>query len=98
MESRSLDVEVALELSRSGIEQAMTNREAMNWLLEVDGRLYHTKKISKKPDSWVAVVRVPGVGNRTGKLIIALGGSAVEATAAAEEKWQTLWTDLSTIH
>ena len=76
----------------------MTNSEAMNWLLEVDGRLYHTKKQSEKPDSWVAVVRLPGLGKRTGKLIIALGGNAVEATLAAEEKWKTLWKDLSTMH
>ena len=76
----------------------MTNNEAMDWLLEVDGRLYQAKTKSEKPDSWVAVVRVPGVSGRMGKLIIALGGSAVEATVAAEEKWQTLWSGLSTIH
>ena len=76
----------------------MTNYEAMDWLLEVDGCLYQAKAKSEKPDSWVAVVRVPGVSGRMGKLIIALGGSAAEATIAAEEKWQTLWCDLSNIH
>jgi hypothetical protein len=90
--------EVALASSWPEVEQGMTNNDAMDWLLEVDGRLYHAKSESEKPDSWVAVVRVPAAGNRSGKLIIALGGSAGEATVAAEEKWQTLWKDLSTMH
>ena len=76
----------------------MTNDEAMTWLLEVDGHLYHAKSESEKADSWVAVVRVPAAGTRSGKLIIALGGSAGEATVAAEGKWQTLWEDLSNMH
>jgi hypothetical protein len=76
----------------------MTNSEAMGWLLEVDGRLYQAKSESEKPDSWVAVVRVPSAGNRSGKLIIAMGGSAAEATVAAEEKWQALWKDISNMH
>ena len=76
----------------------MTNSEALNWLQDVDGRLYRTKKKSTKPDSWVAVVRVPRTGARAGKLIIALGESAGEATLAAEETWQTLWSDLSNMH
>jgi hypothetical protein len=76
----------------------MTNSEAMTWLQDVDGRLYRTKKKSAKPGSWVAVVRVPATGARAAKLIIALGESAGEATAAAEETWQTLWNDLSNMH
>jgi hypothetical protein len=76
----------------------MTNSEALNWLQDVDGRLYRTKKKSAKPDSWVAVVRAPRTGARAGKLIIALGESAGEATLAAEETWQTLWSDLSNMH
>ncbi|MFB3117512.1 MAG: hypothetical protein ACE1ZP_01995 [Myxococcota bacterium] len=76
----------------------MTNIEALNWLLQVDGRLFQTKAKSAKPDAWVAVVRVPGTGARTGKLIVALGGSAEEATTAAEEQWQELWKDLSKLH
>ncbi len=76
----------------------MTNSEAMTWLQEVDGRLYRTKKKTAKGDSWVAVVRVPGAGSKTGKLIIALGENAAEATVAAERTWQTLWDDLSNIH
>jgi hypothetical protein len=76
----------------------MTNSEAMTWLQDVDGRLYRTKTKSAKPDSWVAVVRAPGTGARAGKLIIALGGSAGEATSAAEDTWQTLWNDLSNMH
>lgn len=76
----------------------MTNIEALNWLLQVDGRLFQTKANSAKPDAWVAVVRVPGTGARTGKLIVALGGSAEEATTAAEGQWQILWKDISKLH
>ena len=76
----------------------MTNIEALNWLLQVDGRLFQTKAKSSKPDAWVAVVRVPGTGARKGKLIVALGGSAEEATTAAEGQWQILWKDISKLH
>ena len=76
----------------------MTNIEALNWLLQVDGRLFQTKAKSPKPDAWVAVVRVPGTGARKGKLIVALGGSAEEATQAAEGQWQILWKDISKLH
>ncbi len=76
----------------------MTNIEALNWLLQVDGRLFQTKAKSAKADAWVAVVRVPGTGARTGKLIVALGGSAEEATTAAEGQWQILWKDISKLH
>ena len=76
----------------------MTNIEALNWLLQVDGRLFQTKAKSAKPDAWVGVVRVPGTGARKGKLIVALGGSAEEATTAAEGQWQILWKDISKLH
>ncbi len=76
----------------------MTNIEALNWLLQVDGRLFQTKAKSAKPDAWVAVVRVPGTGASTGKLTVALGGSAEEATTAAEGQWQILWKDISKLH
>jgi hypothetical protein len=76
----------------------MTNIEAMNWLLQVDGRLYQTKAESTKPDAWVAVVRFPGSGAKKGKLIVALGGTAEEATTAAEGQWQELWKDISKLH
>ncbi len=76
----------------------MTNIEALNWLLQVDGRLFQTKANSAKADAWVAVVRVPGTGARTGKLIVALGGSAEEATTTAEGQWQILWKDISKLH
>jgi hypothetical protein len=76
----------------------MTNIEAMNWLLQVDGRLYQTKAESAKPDAWVAVVRFPGSGAKKSKLIVALGGTAEEATTAAEGQWQELWKDISKLH
>ena len=76
----------------------MTNIEALTWLLQVDGRLYQTKTKSAKPDAWVAIVQVPGAGAKKGRLIVALGGSAEEATTAAEGQWQKLWTDISKLH
>ena len=76
----------------------MTYDQALTWLLQVDGRLYYANKNERKPDSWVAVVRVPGDGARVGKLIVAMGASAEEATSAAEEQWQTLWGGLSNMH
>ena len=76
----------------------MTNNEAMHWLQDVDGRLYRAPKKDAAPEAWVAVVRTPGLGPKAGKLIIALGGNAYEATSAAAETWQTLWNDLSTMH
>lgn len=76
----------------------MTHDQAVTWIQQVNGRLYHTPKQPDKPDAWVAVVRVPPSGSRSGKLIIALGESLLEAADAAEEKWQTLWANLSTIH
>ena len=76
----------------------MMNVEALTWLLQVDGRLFQTKAKSPEQDAWVAVVRVPGTGAKKGKLIIALGESAEEATTAAEGQWQKLWTDISKLH
>ena len=76
----------------------MTYDQALTWLLQVDGRLYYANPKERKPNSWVAVVRVPADGASAGKLIIATGESAEQATAAAEEKWQTLWDGLSTMH
>jgi len=76
----------------------MTPIEALSWLVQVDGRLFQAKAKSAKPDAWVAVVPVPGTGAKTGKLIIALGGTAEEATEAAEGQWQKLWKDISRLH
>jgi hypothetical protein len=76
----------------------MTNIEALTWLLQVDGRLFQTRAESAKPDAWVAVVRVPSTGARKAKLIVSLGGSAEEATTAAEGQWQELWKDISKLH
>lgn len=81
-----------------GVEADMTNIEALSWLIQVDGRLYQARSRSDESDAWVAVVRVPGAGAHKGKLIVALGGSAEEATCAAEDQWQALWKDLSKLH
>ncbi len=76
----------------------MTREQAVAWMQQVNGRLYHTPKRTEKPGAWVAVVQVPAAGTRSSGLIIALGGSPTEATRAAEQQWQTQWDDLSTLH
>jgi hypothetical protein len=76
----------------------MTLDQAVTWMQQVNGRFYQTPKRPDKPDAWVAVVRVPSAGVRPSKLIIALGESLLEAADAAEEQWQTLWDELSTMH
>lgn len=77
---------------------AMTLDQAVAWMHQVKGRFYQTPTRFDRPSAWVAVVRVPAAGTRPSKLIIALGGSLLEAADAAEEQWQTLWDDLSTLH
>ena len=37
----------------------MTYDQALTWLLQVGGRLYYANPNERKPNSWVAVVRVP---------------------------------------
>jgi hypothetical protein len=41
---------------------------------------------------------VPGRHGARGKLIIALGDTAEEATSSAEAQWQRLWQALGPIH
>jgi hypothetical protein len=77
---------------------AMTAKEAASWLRQVGGELYRTPPSYGDGQAWVAVVRSPGAGGRRGQLIIALGGSVQEATAAAAQQWQQLWQRLSAIH
>ncbi len=76
----------------------MTLDQAVIWMQQVNGRFYQTPKRNDRPNAWVAVVRVPGAGTRSSKLIIALGESMLEAADAAEKHWQTRWNDLSTMH
>jgi hypothetical protein len=78
--------------------EMMTADEAAAWLRQVGGELYRTPRSFSEGQAWVAVVRPPGAGGRRGPLIVALGGSVLEATAAAAEQWRQLWQQLSAIH
>ena len=75
----------------------MTQREALDWLQEVEGQLYRNNRHQSGRDAWVAVVRTPrDVGHR-GKSIVSLGGSMEEATTAAAHQWQALCCDCGPI-
>jgi len=69
----------------------MTQEQAISWLQQVGGALYHSRRSEPGRTAWVAVVRTPRTGARRGKLIIALGSTPQEAAAAAEHQWQKLW-------
>jgi len=76
----------------------MTAEQAMSWLQQVGGELYQSRHTDAGHTAWVAVVRTPWLAARRGKLIIALGSTLQEATAAAEDQWQKLWQDLGGAH
>ena len=76
----------------------MTAEEAISWLHQVGGELYQSGHAGEGRTAWVAVVRTPRLADRRGKLIIALGSTMLEATAAAEDQWQKLWRDLGAVH
>ena len=76
----------------------MTPEQAIRWLEQVGGELYQSRHTGEGRAAWVAVVRTPPLTQRRGKLIIALGSTMLEATAAAEIQWQKLWQDLATEH
>lgn len=76
----------------------MTRDEAVEWLTAVDGQLYRSSLTHNKPESWVAVVRTPGNLTEKAKLIIALGETMQEATAAALSQWHEQWSKLSNTH
>ena len=76
----------------------MTPEQAMSWLQQVGGELYQSRHADKGRTAWVAVVRTPQLAARRGKLIIALGSTMLEATAAAEDQGQKLWQDLGSAH
>ena len=69
----------------------MTPDQALSWLQQVGGELYHSRKAEPGNTAWVAVVGTPAPGARRGKLIIALGATMQEAASAAEDQWQRLW-------
>jgi hypothetical protein len=76
----------------------MTPEQALHWLQQVGGELYHSRHPDPGRKAWVAVVRTPPLGLRRGKLIIALGSTLDEAAAAAEQQWRALWQESGTPH
>lgn len=76
----------------------MSAQEAIEWLREVEGRLYRSGPDPSGRSAWVAVVRVPGRAGARGKLVIAIGETLEEAATSAEEQWQRLWSDLGPVH
>lgn len=76
----------------------MTPEQAIDWLQQVGGELYQSRHTGEGRTAWVAVVRTPRLAERRGKLIIALGATMLEATAAAEDQWRKLWREIGAIH
>jgi hypothetical protein len=76
----------------------MTRDEALDWIQQVDGRLYQNPKKADQDDEWVAVIRTPQSGPVRNKVIVAIGSSLQQAAAAAEKEWSQLWQKLSRLH
>ena len=79
----------------SDFSSDMTSEQALGWIKQVGGVVYHNKKADEPDNAWVAVVRTPGAVGQAGKLILAFGETLEEATGAAEAQWDTIWSDLS---
>ena len=71
---------------------------AVSWLRQVDGRLLCRPDDPDGPDAWVAVVKTPSATGRPAQLIVGFGASAVAAVATAQQTWQRIWRDLSSVH
>ncbi len=76
----------------------MSEQDALRWLKQVDGTVYHNRQDNSGENAWVAVVRTPGANGKVGKIILAFGESIQEAAGAAEEEWNTLWSGISATH
>ena len=76
----------------------MTREEALDWIQQVDGRLYQNPEKADQDDEWVAVVRTTETGRRRGKVIVAAGRTLQQATASAAKQWNELWLELSRVH
>jgi hypothetical protein len=46
----------------------------------------------------VAVVKTPAATGRPAQLIVGFGATAVAAVATAQQAWQRVWRDLSSVH
>ena len=76
----------------------MTFDEALDWIQQVDGKLYQNPEKADHDDEWVAVVRTPGTGNRRGKVIVAACRTLQQATTSAARQWNELWLELGRVH
>lgn len=81
------------------LEPVLANeQEALRWLKQVDGTVYHNRNQADDENAFVAVVRTPSANGSVGKIILAFGESIQEAAGAAEEQWNSLWSNLSSSH
>lgn len=76
----------------------MTREEADSWIEQVKGQRLRNPNDADGSKAWVVIVRTPGLGPRSGKLIVAFGDSLEDATAAAEERWQEIWETFGPLH
>ena len=85
-------------------DELMTSSEALAWLTQVDGTVFHNKHQTDHDNAWVAVVRTPtlnglnGLNGRNGRIILAFGQSLEVAASAAEKEWQQMWQKISLVH
>ena len=75
-----------------------TEHDALRWLKQVDGTVYHNRQDNNGDNAWVAVVRTPAANGNVGKIILAFGETIQEAAGAAEEEWNSLWAGISVTH
>ncbi len=87
-----------LEAVATDVANDMTNQQALAWIKQVGGVVYHNKKSEEPDNAWVAVVRTPHAGGKPGKLILAFGETLENAAGAAEAQWDEIWSDLSLVH
>ena len=76
----------------------MTPEQALDWIKQVDGVIYHNREEIDAENTWVAVVRTPAAGPKVGRIILAFGESLEAAAGAAEAQWDQIWDGLSSIH
>jgi hypothetical protein len=75
-----------------------SEQDALHWLKQVNGTVYHNRQDDSGDNAWVAVVRTPAANGNVGKIILAFGESIQDAAGAAEEEWNALWSGLSATH
>lgn len=76
----------------------MNPEQTLAWLRSVKGELYRTPPAGETQRAWVAVVRTPSFSAERGKLIIAIGSSAIEAARAAASQWRAAWENAPQSH